>query len=150
MKINTIGPSILPASLTLWALTATASSIATTKIANKITLSNSKNTPVVDTLGASKPPPVRKLTANSKPAICPSTLTHATVATANHFPNNKSDRAVGVQSKASIVPLSLSPAVKSIEGWIAAVVVHIATTSGMNIARPMAARSPPLATSASA
>ena len=111
------GPSIEPASLTLCDLMASANSSATTITANsiiditisKIASSDKSGTPIKSD-DASYP------IANNKPKICNNTPTLVIVATPNHLPINNSLRVHGSPNNASSVPLSLSPAVISIDG----------------------------------
>ena len=70
------------------------------------------------------------------------------LATASHFPASNSNLEQGRQSSASKVPLSLSPAVISIEGCIALDAVQMAITIGINKDNANPACSPLVAASA--
>ncbi len=85
--------------------------------------------------------------ANNNPKICKITPTPVIVATPSHFPSRSSFLVHGKLSKASNVPLSRSPAVISIEGWIALEKVQTASTNGINRDNTIPACSPWVATS---
>ena len=85
--------------------------------------------------------------ANNRPTICNNTPTLVIVATPSHLPISNSFRVHGKPSSASRVPRSLSPAVISIDGWIALEKVQIAKTKGMNNDNINPACSPSVATS---
>ena len=113
---STIGPRVDPASFTDLALIATAISTATTNIAKSKIVTTKRTHPTIDTEGGVKIPAARNLIATKRPTNCNSTDALAIIATANHLPHIRSERAMGVVNNASNVPLSRSPAVRSMDG----------------------------------
>ncbi len=115
--------------------------IKTAPVNKRILVSDKDGTPIIDAAD-------KNVIANKRPPICNATPALVMVATASHFPANSCILLQGRHRSASRVPLSLSPAVISIDGCIALEAVHIAITIGMNNDKARPACSPLVAASA--
>ena len=111
------GPSNEPASLTLCAFMAKANSNATTIIAKITTAPSNSAILIIETDGIPiTEEDARYVIANSNPPICNATPALVILATASHLPARSCNLEHGRHNNASKVPLSLSPAVMSIDG----------------------------------